>query len=171
MDVIFKSVQVLTWLYIIPFLIKDSIELIVLLKTHFSKPLYLMKKSSLLLAYSLLILFLSSFTIHPLEDSKVKISIKGVDHAIKDGLKPSEFGELKIESTSQDMKIESMEITLARGNRAVEVSQVIGNSFNLRRYVNRARSGDRIVIEVKKMNSEDEPLSSDNNYIVAIKVN
>ena len=130
-----------------------------------------MKKSSLLLAYSFLILFISSFTIYPMEDSKLQITIKGVDHPLQDGLKPSEFAELKVESTIQDIKIESLEITLARGNRAVENSQVKGNSFNLRKYVGRARSGDRIVIEIKKMNSENESLSANTNHIIAIKVN
>jgi hypothetical protein len=130
-----------------------------------------MKKLPLLFAiFVLLSVLISSFTLLTSEEPNFKISIKGVDHDLHDGLKPSEFAEMTIESKDENIKIEAFEITLARGNRAIEISQVKSNSFNLHKYTGIARSGDRIVVEVKKISNKNESLSPNNYTVIAIKV-
>lgn len=108
-----------------------------------------MKVTSLL--FSFLLFLTTSFTISTNVNADIKLSIKGIGHDLKEGLKPAEFGELTIESSNKNIKIEAFQITLARGNRAIEISDVKGNKFDLRKYDGYARSGDRIVIEIKKV--------------------
>jgi len=107
----------------------------------------------------------------PLKSSEFKITVSGVDHDyLNDGLKPSEFAELKIESKYDSIVIDSFQITLARGNRAIDISTVKSNKFNLRKYISYARSGDRIVIEIKKSN-ENNGSSLPSISVITIKVN
>lgn len=114
-----------------------------------------MKASGLLFSFVLTFaLFTSSFTILPNEDFEIQFLIKGVDHELKEGLKPSELSELTIVYSNQEIKVEAFQVTLARGNRAIEISDVMGNKFNLRKFSDSARSGDRIVVEVKKLNDQ-----------------
>jgi len=119
--------------------------------------------------FVLLALGFSSFTQLPLEYLELKYSIKGVEHDFEDGLKPSEFAELTIETANQNITITVFQITLARGNRAVAVSNVETNKFNLKKFASQARSGDRIVIEVKKLSDHTYSLNSVKS-IIAIRV-
>ena len=102
-----------------------------------------------------LLFFLSSFNI---ESRDVKIKIKNLDERklIQRGIKPSDFTEMTVESLDENLIVESLQITLARGNRAVSISDVNGNNFSLRKLAGVARSGDRLVIEVRKRNLEIE---------------
>jgi hypothetical protein len=93
-------------------------------------------------------------------DSLIYISVSGVDHDIeKEGIRPVEFGELSMGSKDDDMQTEAFQITLAHGNRAVDVSDVRGNTFNLKKYASAARAGDSIVIEVKSATNKNDSLS------------
>ena len=129
-----------------------------------------MKASGLLFSFLfILVLFCSSFAILPGEDFEIKYLIKGVSHELTDGIKPSEFGELTISSSNKEIKVEAFQITLARGNRAVEITDVNGDKFNLRKYYGTARSGDRIVIEVKELS--DQAQFQKALSVVAIRIN
>lgn len=130
-----------------------------------------MKKSPFTFTiFVLLSVLVSSFTPLPTEEPNFKISIKGVNHDLHDGLKPSEFAEMTIESKDETIKIEAFEITLARGNRAISISTIESNTFNLRQFMSQARSGDRIVIEIKKLKSKTESLATANS-VITIRVN
>ncbi len=113
-----------------------------------------MKLKNLLFLLAILF-FLSSFNI---ESRDVKIKIKNWDERelTQGGIKPSDFTEMTVESLDENLTIESLQITLARGNRAVSISDVNGNNFSLRKLAGDARSGDRLVIEVRKRNLEIE---------------
>lgn len=129
-----------------------------------------MKASGLLFSFVFIfILFTSSFTILPIVDFEIKFLIKGVDYELKEGLKPSELNELTIESSNQEIKVEAFQVTLARGNRAVEISDVVGNKFNLRKFSSDARSGDRIVVEIKKLS--DQSYLQKAVSVLAIRIN
>ncbi len=112
----------------------------------------IMKLKNLLFLLAILF-FLSSFDI---ESRDVKIKIKNWDERelTQGGIKPSDFTEMTVESLDENLTIESLQITLARGNRAVSISDVNGNKFSLRKLACNARSGDRLVIEVRKRNLE-----------------
>ena len=128
-----------------------------------------MKKSSFIFAL-FIALFVSSFTLFPTENPNFKILVKGVDHDLKEGLKTSEFAKMTIESNDENVKVESFDITLARGNRAISISTIESNTFDLGQYRGQARSGDRIVIEIKKLKFKTEPLDTP-KAVIAIRVN
>lgn len=130
-----------------------------------------MKNSRYLIsAFVVFTVFIFSFTPASDETSDVKISIKGLNHDWRDGLKPSEFAEMTIESIDVSIAIDELQITLARGNRAVDFSSVKSGSFNLRNYTGNARAGDRIVVEIKKSTDKIDS-SSLYNSVIVIKVN
>ena len=114
------------------------------------------------------ILGLFSYTHLYAEHDEYEISIKGVNRDFfKEGLKVMEFAELNIKSKTGKNKVEAFEITLARGNRAVENRQIAGDHFDLRKYRSMARSGDRIVIEIHT----DSKTSSDAaKFIITIPI-
>jgi len=101
----------------------------------------------------ILVLLSSSFRFSLFHDFQIKYSIKGVYRNLDDGITKAEFNELTL-TTSQELKVESFTITLSRGNRAVKIIDVNSNKFNLRTIAANARSGDYIVIEVKKLSGE-----------------
>lgn len=116
-----------------------------------------------------LTVFTSSFNFLSIDDLEFKYLIKGVTHELNEGLKPSEFDKLTIELTNHEIKIEAFQITLSRGNRAVNISDVKSNTFNLRKFYGEARSGDRIVIEIKKLS--DQTISKNAATVMTIRVN
>ena len=95
-----------------------------------------------------------------MEKSPFTISIKGLDHNLNEGLKNNEFAKMTIESNDENVKVESFEITLARGSRAISIQTIDGNSFDLGKYRGQARSGDRIVIDIKKFKFKNDPLDT-----------
>lgn len=114
----------------------------------------------------ILVLLSSSFRFSLFHDFQIKYSIKGVYHNLDDGITKAEFNELTL-TTNQELKVESFTITLSRGNGAVKIIDVNSNKFNLRTIAANARSGDYIVIEVKKLSGERH---SKNALFKAIKV-
>lgn len=120
-----------------------------------------MKKISLLIPVTLFCsVFLFALAHGFTANSQIDISVKGVDHDIvKEGIRPAEFGELSIGLKDEDHQIEAFQITLARGNRAVDISNVRGSTFNLKKYTSMARAGDRIVIEIKSTAKQGDSLS------------
>ena len=114
----------------------------------------------------LLVVIICSFTNSSIHDLEIKYAIKGVYHNLKEGLTKSEFNELTL-TTNQDLKVETFQITLARGNRPVKVFDVSGSVFNLRKLVGNARKGDYIVIIIKKLSG---PKHSERELFLAIPV-
>lgn len=129
-----------------------------------------MEKTRFLLVLFVLTLVVSSFTIFFVEERNFKISISGVNHELKDGLNPSEFAKMTIESKDENVNVKSFEITLARGARAISIKTYEGNIVDLNSLKANARSGDRIVIDIKSTNMENES-TSPTNTIFVIKVN
>ncbi len=129
-----------------------------------------MEKTRFLLVLFVLTLVVSSFTIFFVEERNFKISIAGVNHELKDGLNPSEFAKMTIESKDENVNVKSFEITLARGARAISIKTYEGNTVDLNQLKTNARPGDRIVIDIKSTNMENES-TSPTNTIFVIKVN
>lgn len=129
-----------------------------------------MEKTRFLLVLFVLTLVVSSFTIFFVEEPNFKISIAGVNHELKDGLNPSEFAKMTIESKDENVNVKSFEITLARGARAISIKTYEGNTVDLNQLKTNARPGDRIVIDIKSTNMENES-TSPTNTIFVIKVN
>ena len=129
-----------------------------------------MEKTRFLLVLFVLTLVVSSFTIFFVEERNFKISIAGVNHELKDGLNPSEFAKMTIESKDENVNVKSFEITLARGSRAISIKTYEGNTVDLNQLKTNARPGDRIVIDIKSTNMENES-TSPTNTIFVIKVN
>ena len=140
------------------------------METLFTKLLLLMKNNIQTFTGSLvLFLLLSSFVTSEELNFTVKINKLENRNILKDGLKPSEFAEMTVEPTSKNIEIEAFEITLARGNRAISISTIEKNRFDLRQYRDQARSGDRIVIEITKLsNKNGSPTPS--KAVIVIKV-
>ena len=129
-----------------------------------------MEKTRFLLVLFVLTLVVSSFTIFFVEEHNFKISIAGVNHELKDGLNPSEFAKMTIESKDENVNVKSFEITLACGSRAISIKTYEGNTVDLNQLKTNARPGDRIVIDIKSTNMENES-TSPTNTIFVIKVN
>lgn len=97
-----------------------------------------------------LILGLSSFSNSVKDNRLFIISINGTQlENLKDGLKVSELGMLKINMQDENVMFISIEISLTRGTRAVQVQNIKSNHFDLGRFKSQARAGDRIVLEIK----------------------
>lgn len=110
-----------------------------------------------------------SFTFLPQEYFSYQISISGVDHDFTQvGLKTSELAEMTIKSNDENSKIVSFEITLARGSRAISVTNVKGNKFPLQKLKGQARSGDRLVIELKVSNDKEPDSSA--TQVIALRI-
>ena len=115
-------------------------------------------------------LLASAFVLTSFDGPEIKYLIKGVSHDLRKGLEHSEFAELRIETEDKDLKVESFQITLARGNRVKETTYVQGNTFDLRKYNHKVRSGDRLVIEVKVLKNHSESMKPQSS-IVTIPIN
>ena len=96
--------------------------------------------------------------------------IKALVGELKDGLNPSEFAKMTIESKDENVNMKSFEITLARGARAISIKTYERNIVDLNSLKANARSGDRIVIDIKSTNIKNESTSTANTIFV-IKVN
>ena len=129
-----------------------------------------MEKRRILRTLFVLAVSLSSFSLFTIEDPKFKISIAGVNHDLNEGLKPSEFAKLTIESADERIEVSSIEITLARGNRAVTILTINSDSFDLREFKEKAQPGDRIVVQIIKVSDTEDLLLPDNTMFI-IKVN
>ena len=129
-----------------------------------------MEKSHLLPVSLVLILVFSAFNSLSDQDSGFKISVTNLNHDLNEGLKPSEFAKLTIASIDKAIEVESFEITLARGNRAVSILTIESDTFDLREFQGKARSGDRIVIQIINI-SDNEDLLLPNNSVFTLKVN
>lgn len=129
-------------------------------------------KNSILFRLTILLVALlaSAFVQSSFDGPQIKYLIKGVSHDLKKGLEPSEFEELRIETEDKDLKVESFQITHARGNRAIEVTYVNGNTFDLRKYTRKVRNGDRLVIEVKVLKNHSESIKPQSS-IITIPIN
>lgn len=129
-----------------------------------------MKKIHLLSFIFVLTVLSNAFAFLSADESGFKILIEGVNHELKDGLNPSEFAKMTIESKDENINVKSFEITLARGARAISIKTYEGNIVDLNSLKANARSGDRIVTDIKSTNMKNESTSTANTIFV-IKVN
>ena len=122
-------------------------------------------------AFSSFLIFIllctSGYHLYAIHDLQIDYRVKGVYHTLNDGIAKSEFNEISL-TTNHDLRIEKFTITLSRGNRAVKTMDIKGDRFDLRKFISVVRSGDYIVIEVKKFSAK---LDDDCAYFKAIKVN
>lgn len=131
-------------------------------------------KSYLFSVCSLMIIgLLSSFTFSSNSDYALNIKVKGVEtkNIIQEGITPSEFAMMTIESNNPSIKIQQFEIVLARGTRAIFPGShtVSGNQFDLENISDAAKAGDRIVIEIKKVSGEENIDSKSSFVVIPVK--
>ena len=129
-----------------------------------------MKYLSKCILFSFILLCLTAFMVS--DQFGFAIKIKNIENKEirKAGILPTELNEMTVTSNDISIKIEQLEITLARGNRAVKITETKGNTFNLRKFSEVIRSGDRFVIEVKTLKSQSEN-ENPQNAIITIPVN
>ena len=129
-----------------------------------------MKKSVFWFALIAIAIVTTSLTIIMQQNPGLSFVMAGVDHDLSEGIKISELSTLKGRTKDDVVKIDSMEITLARGNRALGTDKIAGGTYNLSPFKRDARSGDRIVIEVIFVNADDsnEPIP---NAIYVVPLN
>jgi hypothetical protein len=120
--------------------------------------------SSFMLFISLCTCVNSLYAIH---DLQIHYQVKGIHHTLNNGISKLEFNEILL-TTNHDLKIEKFRITLSRGNRAVKTMDVHGDRFDLRKFTGVVRSGDYIVIEIKKFSEKQDDACA---FFKAIKVN
>jgi len=141
-----------------------------LLNAYILQTLLFLNKIRFLPTLFILTVSLALYSFNQVEYANIKISIAGVDHELSAGLKISEFGKMTVVSLKEGVEIASLEITLARGARAISKSAVEGNTFELSQLKANARSGDMIVVDIKSKYSDDK-LPSPDNSIIVFKVN
>lgn len=126
------------------------------------------------LSIVLIIVLTSSFTIEPTNGLTFNIKIQGLENrnVSKDGVIPSELAQMIIEANDENIKIEEFEIVLARGNRPVSIPNKIvqGNNYDLTKFSELARSGDRIVIKVNEVTGSKDSELSDKNELLIIPI-
>jgi len=128
-----------------------------------------MKISTLSVLPMVLIMFVTSSFV--LLGFQFRIQIQGSEtrDVLKTGVTPAEFSLLTIEASGENIKITSFQIILARGKSPVLVESVPGNSFDLTKFGEVAKAGDRIVIEVKTVGGQGKELTG-NDRILTIPV-
>jgi hypothetical protein len=90
---------------------------------------------------------------------------------LTDGLKPSELTQLTIDANDENVKILEFHIIHARGKSPVNVGVVTeGNTFDLNKFRDEAKAGDRIVVEVRKISGVDDNRLTEKNRILQIPI-
>ena len=133
-------------------------------------------KSSI--CYSLLILLTftlaSSFLAKTHDKPTFQVTIQGIENRniIEEGIASTEFALMTIETDEKDTEVKEFEVVLARGSNPVEHTVVeTGNSFDLREFADSAKSGDRIVVDIKEIAGTQRAnvLSADNVIVIHIR--
>ena len=107
----------------------------------------------------LLLLTMSSFLRTP-EESDITIIVQGAEDkdVIRDGLLPSELTYMTLESSDKTTEVAEFQIFLARGQSPVgfPATLVTGNQVALEKYRPLAKSGDRLVINLRKLKGDQK---------------
>lgn len=102
------------------------------------------------------------------EGSEIKIIVQGVENrdVTREGLMPAELTYLILESRDKTAGVEEFQIFLARGQSPVGVPATVirGNQVALEKYRPFARTGDRLVINLRKLKGDQK--LPDNKIIV-----
>lgn len=121
----------------------------------------------------LMIVLFSAFTVAFNSDYGLNIKVEGIasKNILQEGIIPSEFAMMTIESDNPTVKIQQFEIVLARGTRAIfPGSQTVsGNQFDLENLSDAAKAGDRIVIKIKKVSGEENIDSKSSFVVIPVK--
>jgi hypothetical protein len=115
----------------------------------------------------------SSFVANFEDETKFSISIEGIENFnSKEGISVSEFAKMVIETNSKEISVEEFEIILARGSKPIShPTQVVpGNEFDLAEYAELAKTGDRFVIELRKVNGIEINKLSDEEILFTIPI-
>ena len=115
-------------------------------------------------------LLLASHVPRNSKPSAFHVTIQGIEgrDILKEGVARTEFARMTLETDREETAIEGFEVVLARGSSPVETFVVdTGNSMDLREFADSARSGDRLVIDVKKVTGIDPANAS---YVMSIPV-
>ena len=126
--------------------------------------------SFLFLSLSVII---SSYTVEVTEKPTFQVVIQGTQgrDLLKEGVSRNEFAPMTIVTDQKEARVEGFDVVLARGSSPIEVFEVAaGNSMDLREFAGSARSGDRLVIEIKKISGIESADLSGTEYIVIIPV-
>ena len=119
-----------------------------------------MKTSLLILSVMVLLASMSELTF------SVKVAGAEQRDVLADGLKPSELTQLTIDSNDDDVKVLQFEIIHARGLSPLKRGNVKeGNTFDLSKFRDQAKAGDRIVINVTKITADSGKLSEKNSIL------
>jgi len=106
-------------------------------------------------------------------DLAITVKVEGVEQlSLREGLSPSELAMMTIETSNENVSVREFEVILARGSRPVENSvQVIqGNSYDLDKFSQFAKPGDRIVIQLNKLSHSEEERLTDQNRAIVIPI-
>ena len=125
--------------------------------------------SSILLASLLLVSYVSKSS----KPSAFHVTIQGIEgrDILKEGVARTEFARMTLETDREETAVEGFEVVLARGSSPVETFVVdTGNSMDLREFADSARSGDRLVVDVKEVTGMNPADVSGTDYVIAIPV-
>jgi hypothetical protein len=81
------------------------------------------------------------------------------------GIGADEFSVLTVETSDKDRSVTRFEIILARGQSPVYRASVEGNSFDLNKFKENAKPGDRAVLEVKTVSGSDKLITGDERIV------
>jgi len=91
------------------------------------------------------------------------VNVQGVDNrnVLKDGVEPDELANLTINVDGKSLYVDEFDVIHARGKSPVGSMAVKGNSCNLSSFRKKAKSGDRLVIDIKRVvDHQQHPIES-----------
>lgn len=119
-----------------------------------------MKTSFLILSVMVLLASIAELTF------TVKVDGAEQKDVLTNGLKPSELAPLTIHSNNENLKVLEFEIIHARGESPLSRGSVTqGNTFDLSKFRDKAKTGDRIVISVTKITGDSDKLTKKNSVL------
>ncbi|MEM9830551.1 MAG: hypothetical protein AAF944_07920 [Bacteroidota bacterium] len=101
------------------------------------------------------VLLVSSFVYVIKDEISFSVKIDGKEEVdLEKGILSSNLPTITIEADDKRISVKKFDIILARGSRPVKnsVKTISGNEFDLSAYSVTAKSGDRIVIELREVN-------------------
>jgi hypothetical protein len=105
-----------------------------------------------------LFLLLACAAFKPASQSDFRVVVQGSEHKniILEGLKPQEMTFLTIHAMDSNMEVTEFELLLARGQSPVGMPGMIvsGNHVGLEKLRPFAKTGDRLVVKVRKVKSQ-----------------
>ena len=130
-------------------------------------------KPSLFVFLTALSVVLSSYAVLPIDKRTLYVTVQGLAgrDLLKEGVARTEFAPLTIDSDQGQVKVKRFDVTLARGSKPVEVVEVAtGNRIDLREFADSARSGDRLVIDIKELSGIEQGERSGGEYVIIVPV-